>query len=145
MTDNNINFRFEDIPHGYNFCFLSCPLSDRCVRHLAGEKVPAGTKYGSAVFPTARQGEKCTMFKEIRLIHGAYGFTRLFAQVLATDIASLRADVKSYLGGNGTYSRYKLGRRILTPEQQADILSIFRSYGYTTETQFDHYIDVVDF
>lgn len=145
MTDKNFDFRFEDIPRSYVFCFLDCPQSDHCVLHLAGEKVPAGTQYGSAVFPTVRQGDRCPMFKEYRVIRGAYGFDRLFAQVLATDIASLRADVKSYLGGNGTYSRYKLGRRILTPKQQADILGIFRRYGYTSVTQFDHYIDVVDF
>ena len=145
MTDKNIDFRFEDIPRSYVFCFLDCPQSGRCILHRAGEKVPAGTQYGPAVYPTARQGDRCTMFKEYRVIHGAYGFDRLFAQVLATDIASLRADVKNYLGGNGTYSRYKLGRRILTPEQQRDILSIFHRYGYTTVTQFDHYVDVVEF
>lgn len=33
----------------------------------------------------------------------------------------------------------------LTPEQQRDILTIFQRYGYTEETQFDHYVDVVDF
>lgn len=145
MADNNIQFRFEDVPKGYVFCFLTCPLSARCVRHRAGEAVPAGTQFGTAVFPTARQGDGCSMFKELRVIRSAWGFSRLFAPVRATDIASLRADVKNYLGGNGTYSRYKLGRRLLTPEQQRDILNIFRRYGYAEETQFDHYVDVVDF
>ena len=115
MADNNIQFRFEDVPKGYVFCFLDCPLSSRCVLHRAGETVPDGTKFGYAVFPTARQGESCSMF------------------------------VKDYLGGNGSYSRYKLGRRLLTPEQQRGILAIFQRYGYTEETQFDHYVDVVDF
>lgn len=145
MADNNIQFRFEDVPKSFIFCFLDCPMSARCVRHRAGETVSAGTQFGTAVFPTARQGKSCSMFKELRVIRGAWGFDHLFAPVLATDIASLRADVKSYLGGNGTYSRYKLGRRLLTPEQQRDILNIFRRYGYTEETQFDHYVDVVDF
>ena len=131
MADNNITFRFEDVPKGYVFCFLDCPLSSRCVLHRAGETVPDGTKFGYAVFPTARQGESCSMFKELRVIRGAWGFDR--------------AEVKGYLGGNGSYSRYKLGRRLLTPEQQRDILDIFRRYGYTEETQFDHYVDVVDF
>ena len=145
MADNSIQFRFEDVPKGYVFCFLDCPLSARCVRHRTGETVPADMPYGTAVFPTARHGESCTMFKKLRVIRAAWGFSRLFAPVLATDIASLRADVKDYLGGNGTYSRYKLGRRLLTLEQQRDILNIFRRYGYTEETQFDHYVDVVDF
>ena len=145
MSDNNIQFRFEDVPKGYVFCFLTCPLSARCVRHRAGETVPAGTQFGTAVFPTARQADGCPMFKELRVIRAAWGFSRLFAPVRATDIASLRANVKGYLGGNGTYSRYKLGRRLLTPEQQRDILNIFRRYGYTEVTQFDHYVDVVDF
>lgn len=145
MTDNKIQFRFEDVPKSFIFCFLDCPLSSRCVLHRAGETVPAGTQFGTAVFPTARQGDGCPMFKELRVIHAAWGFSRLFAPVRATDIVSLRADVKNYLGGNGTYSRYKLGRRLLTPEQQRDILNIFRRYGYTEETQFDHYVDVVDF
>lgn len=145
MADNNIQFRFEDVPKGYVFCFLTCPLSARCVRHRAGEAVPDGTKFGFAVFPMARQDESCSMFKELRVIRAAWGFDHLYAPVRATDIAALRADVKDYLGGNGTYSRYKLGHRLLTPEQQRDILVIFRRYGYTEETQFDHYVDVVDF
>ena len=145
MADNNIQFRFEDVPKGYVFCFLDCPLSSRCVLHRAGETVPDGTKFGYAVFPTARQGESCSMFKELRVIRGAWGFDHLYDPVRATDIAALRAEVKGYLGGNGSYSRYKLGRRLLTPEQQRDILAIFRRYGYTEETQFDHYVDVVDF
>lgn len=144
MADNSIQFRFEDVPKGYVLCFLDCPLSSRCVLHRAGETVPDGTKFGFAFFPTARQGESCTMFKELRVIRGAWGFDHLYDPLRATDIAALRAEVKDYLGGNGIYSRYKLGRR-LTPEQQRDILTIFQRYGYTEETQLDHYVDVVDF
>lgn len=145
MADNSIQFRFEDVPKGYVLCFLDCPLSSRCVLHRAGETVPDGTKFGFAFFPTARQGESCTMFKELRVIRGAWGFDHLYDPLRATDIAALRAEVKDYLGGNGIYSRYKLGRRRLTPEQQRDILTIFQRYGYTEETQLDHYVDVVDF
>ena len=129
MTDNNITLRFEDVSKGCVFCFLDCPLSSCCVLHRAGKTVPDGTKFGFAVFPTARQGESCTMFKELRVIRGAWGFDHLYNPVRATDIAALRAEVKDYLGGNGIYSRYKLGRRLHTPEQQCGILNVLQRYG----------------
>jgi len=33
------------------------------------------------------------------------------------------------------------GQLTLMPEQQEDILNIFRAYGYTEESDFDNYID----
>ena len=37
------------------------------------------------------------------------------------------------------------GQLTLTPEQQADIIDIFRSYGYTEKLSFDNYIDRYSF
>lgn len=144
MTKQTNAINIKDIAQSYIFCFLDGPMSDSCVRHLAGEKVLGERPWGNAVFPTAKVGETCSMFKEYRLIRGAYGFDNLYGPVKAKDISSLRAAVKNYLGGNGTYYRYCSGVRMLKPEQQEAILAIFRRYGYTDVQDFDHYKDVVD-
>ena len=75
----------------------------------------------------------------------AWGFNKLFAEVKSKDEASLRLEMKTYLGGNGTYSRYKLGRRLLTPQQQEYIINLFRARGYSDGLEFDHYVDTYDF
>lgn len=141
---NNIDY--NSIPPSYPLCFHgTCPLAATCLRHLAGEHLPADAVWGPAVYPTALKDGQCKMYHKTRVIHAAYGFDTLFHDVKKRDDTPLRDSLKSYLGGHGTYYRYNRGERLLTPEQQAAILDLFRSYGYTENLAFDHYRDVYDF
>lgn len=136
----------EQIPASYARCFQNdCPKADSCAHFLAGKYTPEETTIGPAVYPTARKGDTCVRFKQTRVIHAAYGFKPLFAEVKKKDDGILRSRIMKYLGGNGTYYRYNSGERLLTPEQQEWIIALFRKYGYTEELRFDAYRDIIDF
>ena len=136
----------EKVPATYARCFLSnCPLSDRCLRHLAGQHLLPNQQMGPAVYPTALNGDQCPMFREIRYIRAAYGFKTLFKDVKLKDSNPLREALYQYLGSITTYYRYQRGERMLTPEQQQWILTLFASKGYTDQLFFEHYVDTYDF
>ena len=69
------------------------------------------------------------------------GFRKLFLNVKHVDDTPIRREIQQYLGSRPTCYRYMNGPLTLTPGQQAGIISIFRSYGYTEELNFDNYID----
>lgn len=144
--ETNILLTPEQIPPSYCRCFQSdCSKSDSCARFLAGKHLPEGWVTGPAVYPTARQGATCVCYKQTRIIHAAYGFRALFAEVKKKDDTPLRDRIKTYLGGNTTYYRYHNGERLLTPEQQEWIINLFRRHSYTDELRFDEYRDLYDF
>ena len=106
----------EQIPPSYARCFQAdCPKADTCARFLAGKYIPTGKMWGDAVYPTARQGDTCTMYKQTRVIRAAYGFKAIFAEVKQKDDTPLRNRIKAYLGGNTTYYRYHHGEQPLPP------------------------------
>ncbi len=144
--NTDIPFDLARIPASFARCFQGdCPKAGACVRFLAGKHVPAGKLSGPAVYPTARRGDDCELYKPTRVIRAAYGFTALFAEVKRKDDTPLRDRLKAYLGGNTTYYRYHHGERLLTPEQQEWILALFRRKGYTEGLRFDGYKELYDF
>ncbi len=140
------DFTYDLVPPTWPVCFIkSCPMAEDCIRHLAGTVLSDDVVFGAAVYPTALKNGKCCKFKQIRVIHAAWGFDTIFNQVKRKDSASLRNSIKEYLGGHGTYYRYHNGKLLLTPEQQEWIVSLFLSYGYTENLKFDNYKDIYDF
>ena len=134
------------IPSSYARCFQSdCPMAATCIRFFAGQCLREGQICGPAVYPSARTGNTCKMFKQKRIIRAAYGFKALFAEVKSKDEAYLRRRIKAHLGGNATYYRYHHGERLITPEQQQWIIALFRQYGYEGKLGFDGYRDIYDF
>ncbi|MBP3756339.1 MAG: hypothetical protein J6I61_03560 [Prevotella sp.] len=145
-TIKGIVYNFDEVPPSWRYCFCDgCPQHDDCLRYQTGLNLPANVTWGNAVYPTAYRNGHCKLFKQIRLIHSAYGFKTLFSEVKQKDYTPLRDQIKNYLGGHGTYYRYNRGERLLTPEQQEWIVRQFARYGYTKGIQFDHYRDVLDF
>ncbi len=136
---------YSMLPYSWTFCFLdNCPKAGECMRHLSGTMVPDGRTRGYAVFPTALKAAECEHFRPIRKTHLAYGFNNILREVKQKDSAVLRAKMKYFLGSNSSYYRYHHGKNYLSPEQQEWIISLFKSYGYTENLQFDHYLDIYD-
>lgn len=144
--NNYSDFTFDLVPAAWPVCFLSdCPLSEDCLNYLVGLHVPDSLTCGNAVYPTARHNGECSQYKKIKKIRAAWGFKSLFENVKERDASTLRSALKNSLGGNGTYYRYNNGQRLLTPEQQDLVLSIFHQFGYTDNLHFDGYRDIYDF
>lgn len=140
------DFSYDQLPSSWMFCFRDeCPKAEECILHLSGKFIPKDMEWGRAIFPTAVKANGCSHFKKIRKIHAAYGFKKLFEEVKRKDDKPLRDRMKEYLGSQKTYYRYNSGERLLTPEQQQWIISLFNKFGYTENLEFDHYCYVYDF
>ncbi len=146
LETNNFEIDMRQVPDGYVRCFnKECDKREDCLRWIVGEKTEPTVTVAPTVLPTVLGMQACPHFRKAQVQQMAWGFTKLFAEVKSKDEAALRDTMKAYLGGNGTYSRYKLGRRLLSPAQQEHILSLFRAKGYTEGLAFDHYVSTYDF
>ena len=142
----NETFNFDCVPSSYTLCFnSSCPLSQQCMRHLAGQHVPDHLTRGMAIYPNAFADGKCKYFKQIRVMRAARGFGDIFANVRRSDYDAMRSLLTKCLGTGGTYYRYHSGKKLLTPEQQEAIRHIFRKFGYDDDVKFNAYVNVYDF
>lgn len=136
----------EQIPYTFSRCFQSdCPQADTCAHFLANKFIIKGQVSGPAIYPTSRLNGTCVCYKQTGIIHAAYGFKALFAEIKKKDEKPIRDRIKKYLGGNTAYYRYHHGKRLLSPDQQEWILALFRQHGYTEELHFDGYRDIYDF
>jgi hypothetical protein len=136
----------EQIPYTFSRCFQSdCPQADTCAHFLASKFIIKGQVSGPAIYPTSRLNGTCVCYKQTGIIHAAYGFKALFAEIKKKDEKPIRDRIKKYLGGNTAYYRYHHGKRLLSPDQQEWILALFRQHGYTEELHFDGYQDIYDF
>ncbi len=145
--EENITFDFRNVPRTYQLCFLEdCPRKEVCLRHMAGQFLPEDRNFGQAIYPNMKRGEKgCRLFATGETKVMAYGFKRLFANVLSRHEHGLRTAMKQYLGGHGSYYRYHNGEKLLGPEQQEWIIQLFRRTGYNEGLEFDHYVQLYDF
>lgn len=147
MKNQDATFDINTVSPAFQMCFLDdCPRCTDCLHFLAARKLPASREWGPAIFPTIKRTEQgCRFFKTAAIKHMAWGFESIFSEVKSKHETGLRAAVKAYLGGHGTYYRYHNGQRMLSPEQQEWIINLFRQAGYQNDLRFDHYADVYDF
>ncbi len=127
------------------YCFNSaCPKAGTCFRHLATKFKPSNKRTGNAIYPDALQDGQCDYFIRPRIIKAAWGFNGLYNAVKHQDVARIRCQVMSVLGGKTSYYRHHRGEKLLTPEQQSDIQKVFEASGYASPS-YDHYKETVDF
>lgn len=134
------DIEYKDLPSSWAFCFNeNCERKDSCMRQLTTRLIPDNKKTANVVLPSHYCNNACEYYHEKRIVTVAWGFELLFTDVKAKDIAVIRKELFSLLDSRTSYYRYAKGERFLTPEQQEEVLSVFRRYGYTTNLQFDHY------
>lgn len=136
---------YQSYPSSYILCFNeTCKLANECVHRIATQHIRDDNVAGFAVFPTMAKRKSCQYYKKFREIRAAWGFKTIFRDARQRDAPVLRAKIKAFLGGNGTYYLYHHGELKLTPEQQQWIINLFKKYGDSSELQFDNYIDIID-
>ena len=138
---------FDNIPSSFAVCYLAnCPRKDKCLRYQALQGVLSKKTIVYTVLPSALHDVgTCVHYRESIPVIMAYGFKGLFANVKKADVAPLRVEVMNSLGSHGSYYRYNKGEKYLIPSQQEAVLNIFRKYGYTSNLQFDGYVNSYDF
>lgn len=146
MNATNIVIDIRQVPAGYIYCFNEgCPKREECLRWIAGQQIDSELTFAPTVLPSVLHMRRCPHYRKAEMQRMAWGFDKIFAEVKSKDETPLRDEIKAYLGGNGTYSRYKRGLRLLTPAQQDYIIGLFRRRGYSEGLEFDHYAVVYDF
>lgn len=139
-------FNYNQVPYGWTLCYIhECSRKDECMRYQVCKLAPKGVTKNSCVLPTVMQMDSCPHFHSIEVVHAAVGFRNIFSEVKEKHHASMRAELAGYLGGGGTFYRFRNGERLLMPEQQEWIAKMFRHYGYTEEVIFDDYKNVYRF
>lgn len=138
---------FEDAPWGYALCFNSqCEKSGRCLRYQVGLVAPANLEVGKAIYPSAWKNGDCRHFHEKRMVKLAWGFNNIYAHLTRGQASDIRSSIRAHLGsGMSAYYRYHHGERMLTPQQQKEILDIVARFNYKGDATFDHYVLTWDF
>ena len=76
----------------------------------------------------------------------ACGFGDLYDKVHDRHARHLiRLRLTEYFGSKGTYYRYQHGERLLTPEQQAWIQKLVKTYSNGKEVNYGSFIEGYDF
>ena len=146
MKTNEITINMQQVPKGYIYCFNEgCTKREECLRWIVGSQLDDEVKVAPTVLPSVLKMRSCPYFSKAEPMRMAWGFNKLFEEVKSKHEAVLRDEMKEYLGGNGSYSRYKLGRKLRTPRQQSHILSMFHRKGYAEVLEFDHYVTTYQF
>ena len=147
MTTNLQNLRAEDVPPSWPICYNNeCPMREECLRYSVAPIVSASRDHGPAIYPSALVDSKCRFFVDKQPIRLAWGFRPLFAKIRHEDYATLRWNVIALFGCDSQFFRYNRGDYKLTPEQQQEVLELFRRKGYdTTDMHFAHYEDCFKF
>jgi hypothetical protein len=139
-------FDFRQVPEWWALCFLAeCPRIGECLRYQVGQVAPEKMTKGCCVMPSVLKQAKCPHFHPIVTVRAAVGFTHIFDEVKERHHADMRAKIAEYLGGGGTYYRYRNGTKLLMPEQQQWIRNLFKRYGYQEDIEFDNYRTVYRF
>lgn len=142
----NRRLSFKDVPEGYHLCFnAECEKHDECIRYQAGKLVPPVVMGGPCVYPNAYKDGHCPYYKQMRVIHAAWGLRNIFKGISQQDAQTLKAKVTNYLGGPVATFKYQHGDLLLTPEQQQQIKSFFEEMGYTKDLVFDGFTFIYDF
>ena len=147
MTTNIQELRAEDVPSSWLICYNNeCPMRDECLRYYVAPIVGSNLDHGPAVYPSALVDGKCRFYVDKQPIRLAWGFRPLFTKVRHEDYATLRWKVMALFSSDSKFFRYNRGDFKLTPEQQQEVLDIFRRKGYdTTDMHFAHYEDTYKF
>lgn len=144
--NDDATLKAQDVPAWFPVCInKECPRCGECLRYRCAQVLSPENETVFCVSPSQWESDGCRHFVDGQPIRMARGFTKLFDQVLTKHAASLRLDLTALLHGVRIYYEYKRGKRLLTPDEQAEIRRIVRHYGYEWEVSFDGYVDCLRF
>lgn len=122
----------------WTYCFNEkCPRCNECVHFTSTQYLPATETAGHAIYPNALKDGMCNYFLRLRLVTTTWGFRNTFTDVTTRHTGVLRHRMMGLLGGRTAYYRYNRGEMRLSPEQQQQVLDLFKQFGYEKVT-YDH-------
>ena len=137
----------KNAPAGYPLCFNhQCSRCQECLHYQVAQSKTPRRPYGRTVLPTAWADGECKCFKSAEPQELAWGFDKLYEKLLPYQKSMARSTLRLYFSaGMSTYYRYHYGEKVLSVEQQKDILDIMSEYGSRDQFAFDNYVTSLDF
>ncbi|MBR4920133.1 MAG: hypothetical protein IKZ62_02300 [Prevotella sp.] len=130
---------FRDKTDHYIVCFLNhCPLREQCLRWLVGQYVdPTRVVYSSINPHNPHYGnEHCGMFRPNRKAIMKRGFKNMYHEMPGYMEHNIRRWL-ILLFGRKQYFEMRKGERLITPEQQQQILETCRTNGWQGPINYD--------
>ena len=140
--DNKIKTQeetFRDKVDHYMVCFLDhCPLREQCLRWLVGQYADTTRVVFSSINPRNPNfaKEDCTMFRPNRKAMMKRGFSNMYHDMPGHMERSIRHQLITIFG-HKQYFEMRKGDRLITPEQQQQILDTCRAHGWQGPINYD--------
>ena len=141
------DFDYSKVPSDYIHCFNhQCPRAAQCLRHLAGQYVPAGVPVVRCVNPSACSGDagKCPYYCTTQKVTLAWGLKNLAEDVPYQQAIAIRRAVRR-LWPHTSYARMQHHERPILPERQEEIERIFAKYAPGKHATYDYLTEEYDF
>ena len=123
----------------YLVCFIeSCPLHEQCLRWLVGQYADTMPLAYNAINPRnpVIGGEKCEMFRKNQRVKMKRGLKHLYHEMPGYMEHRIRL-LRIQMWGRKKYFEIRRGDRLITPEQQEDVVDACHHHGWQGPIVFD--------
>lgn len=131
--------QFREKVGRYLVCFSDqCPLHETCLRWLVGQYVDPNLTAFLAVNPRRPQhgGEQCQQYRKKERVLMKRGLTRLYHDMPGYMEHRIRLSLQQQWGRK-RYFEMRKGDRLISPEQQQDVINTCREHGWTGSIVYD--------
>lgn len=145
----------QNVPDGYEYCFAGsgkCPKAASCLRSIAAqllseseEPQPRSVRVVNPLYvERLADFSACECYRSSEPLRYARGMTRLFDEVPAKLLATVRRRVMGCFSCERYYYHSRKGERPITPTEQQRIAAVFKDAGIAAKPKFDGYEQGLD-
>lgn len=140
----------QDIPPYYAYCFTGkdlCPKAATCLRAIAAQPLAESEEEGKNILycvnPVYVQrlssADSCRYYRNNKPVRYAKGMTQLLEDLPLKQSRVVRLRVMQCFSCESYYYQSRKGERLISPQEQEAIRSVFRSAGVAGEPKFDKF------
>jgi hypothetical protein len=137
---------YKRLPDGFAICLKTdCEQGDNCLRMLSAQSVPAEEKVLYIINPQQLVDvtDDCPHFSSSDKVLYAKGFINILMNLPHKQMQVVIRKLIAHFGQR-TYYRVRKGERLLSPDDQRDILNILADCGVSEPEDFDAYVEDYD-
>ncbi len=134
--------QYNQLPYDYAHCAgTHCEKASQCLRHTAYKMLETGGREQYMMVNTnvIADTQPCPLFDPNSKERFAWGISRIYDNVRASDLRGVKLNVMSCFGSE-VYYKVKQQRRAITEEEQEMVRLSFAEMGYDGNAiEFDRY------
>ena len=137
---------YAQVPLDYLMCLdRNCPKAEHCLRQIAEQVVPAEVErlyFINPKFLKMLSGD-CPYFRPAVKVRYAKGFVKLLDNLPHKQMQAVIRELNNCFKER-TYYRVRKGERLLSPDEQQQVLDIINRRGVDQPLVFDAYVEIYD-